>query len=134
VTATELELLDEDRRVIPSHSYRADHIIVEVSGRLVEIQVRTTLQNLWADLSERLADRFDPAIKYGGGPEELRLILEGTSKAVEGVEELERRAALSGPATPGERERLQEIKQELVRGFNEVIESATRDSAKEGRP
>lgn len=70
-----------DRRDNPSHSYRAVHVIVRVYDRLVEIQVRTTLQHMWAQLSELLADRIDPALKYGRGPEEfLRLLTESSSQ------------------------------------------------------
>src|SRR6266704_1936073 len=48
-----------DRRDTPSHGYRAVHVIVRHSGKLVEIQVRTALQHLWAELSEKLADLID---------------------------------------------------------------------------
>lgn len=71
-----------DRRESPSHGYRAVHVIAEVSGRLVEIQVRTSLQHLWAELSEKFSDVVDPAIKYGGGSETERKVLDGTSKLV----------------------------------------------------
>src|SRR5437763_11759165 len=46
----------DDRREKPSHGYRAVHVIVEISGKLIEIQVRTALQHLWAEVSEKLAD------------------------------------------------------------------------------
>jgi len=58
----------EDRRARPSHGYRAVHIIVTVDGRAIEVQLRTQLQDLWAQHCECLADRLDPALKYGGGP------------------------------------------------------------------
>jgi ppGpp synthetase/RelA/SpoT-type nucleotidyltranferase len=65
----------DDRRITPSHGYRAVHVIIPTAERLVEIQVRTREQHLWAELSEKLADVVDPAIKYGGGPEEIRTSL-----------------------------------------------------------
>ena len=39
-----------DRRERPSHGYRAVHVIARVADKAVEIQVRTELQNLWAQL------------------------------------------------------------------------------------
>jgi putative GTP pyrophosphokinase len=77
-----------DRRIKPSHGYRAIHIVVKVSGKLVEIQLRTKLQHLWAELSEKLSDR-DPKIKYGGGDVEFRTLLEGYSKLVSSMEQRE---------------------------------------------
>ena len=53
-----------DRRANPSHGYRAIHVIVRHEEKLVEIQVRTSLQHVWAELSEKMSDVFDPAIKY----------------------------------------------------------------------
>src|SRR2546423_9810586 len=35
-----------DRRTKPSHSYRAVHVVVNHDGKLIEIQVRTSLQHL----------------------------------------------------------------------------------------
>lgn len=46
-----------DRRERPSHGYRAVHLVVTLHGRTVEIQVRTTAQQLWAEMSERLSVR-----------------------------------------------------------------------------
>ena len=57
-----------DRRAVPSHGYRAVHVIVTVDHRLVEIQVRTTLQDLWAQVVERLADQWGRGIRYGDPP------------------------------------------------------------------
>lgn len=64
-----------DRRQRPSHGYRAVHVVVTVDGRLIEIQVRTVLQHLWAQVSERYADVVDPRIKYGGGSEQIVSLL-----------------------------------------------------------
>ncbi len=65
-----------DRREKSSHGYRAVHLVVQVLGLPVEIQVRTTLQQSWAELCEKAADKIDSEIKYGGGPGEWKEILE----------------------------------------------------------
>jgi putative GTP pyrophosphokinase len=71
-----------DRRKRPSHGYRAVHIVVEIEDKAVEVQVRSVLQHLWAELSEKFADLVDAAVKYGGGPAELRQFLDRLSKLV----------------------------------------------------
>lgn len=71
-----------DRRNDPSHGYRAVHVIVNCKSKLVEIQVRTALQHLWAELSEKFSDVVDPTIKYGGGDDVVRQILVRTSNLV----------------------------------------------------
>lgn len=79
-----------DRRARPSHHYRAVHIVVAVLRRPVEIQVRTALQHLWAELSEKLADEMnDPTIKYGGGSALVQKLLAGASQRVAEIELLE---------------------------------------------
>jgi ppGpp synthetase/RelA/SpoT-type nucleotidyltranferase len=78
-----------DRRANPSYGYRAVHIIVHILGKLVEIQVRSSLQHLWAELSEKLSDVFDTRIKYGGGADWVRKGLSTTSKGIRTHEELE---------------------------------------------
>jgi ppGpp synthetase/RelA/SpoT-type nucleotidyltranferase len=45
-----------DRRVKPSNGYRAVHVVVREVGLPVEVQVRTDLQHVWAESSEKLAD------------------------------------------------------------------------------
>ena len=78
-----------DRREKPSHGYRAVHMIVQFQGKSTEIQIRTALQHLWAELSEKLSDVIDPSVKYGGGNEAVTDILAKTSGWVVGVERRE---------------------------------------------
>ena len=78
-----------DRREKPSYGYRAVHIIAQVSGKLIEIQVRSSLQHLWAELSEKLSDAVDPTIKYGGGEVRIRQMLTQLSALVADFEEVE---------------------------------------------
>ncbi len=78
-----------DRRKQPSHGYRAVHVIVYCLGKTVEIQIRTSLQHLWAELSEKFSDVVDPAIKYGGGDKAIQDVLSKTSASVAVLELLE---------------------------------------------
>jgi ppGpp synthetase/RelA/SpoT-type nucleotidyltranferase len=71
-----------DRRQNPSHGYRAVHVIVLHENKSIEIQVRSVLQQMWAELSEKASDVMDPAIKYGGGPTEWNEILSKLSTGV----------------------------------------------------
>lgn len=91
----------DDLRVEPSHGYRAVHVIVKVAGFPVEIQVRTPLQNSWAQGTESLADSFDPEIKYGGGPEQLRHVLELVAARIAGVEDNETSLIALRASVPG---------------------------------
>jgi len=79
-----------DRRKQPSHGYRAVHVVVNWEGKLVEIQVRTSLQHLWAEVSEKMSDLVDASIKYGGGNVSTRQHLEQLSVSIAGIEELEK--------------------------------------------
>jgi len=64
-----------DRRAHSSHGYRAVHLVAELDGRKVEVQLRTELQHLWAEISEKIADTINPDIKYGiGNPEALEFL------------------------------------------------------------
>ncbi|HEY6232548.1 MAG TPA: hypothetical protein VIW64_14895 [Pyrinomonadaceae bacterium] len=80
-----------DRRERPSHGYRAVHLIIPYSGKLIEVQVRTSLQHLWAELSEKLSDIVDSAIKYGGGDEDAVRILSAMSDTIKAQEVKESR-------------------------------------------
>ncbi len=57
-----------DRRVVPSHGYRAVHVVPSVGGCRVEIQLRTMYQDAWAQITEVMADAFGRGIRYGEAP------------------------------------------------------------------
>jgi putative GTP pyrophosphokinase len=78
-----------DRRTKPSHGYRAVHLVTQISGMPVEIQIRTELQHAWAELSEKLADVVDSSIKYGGGPDPVKDMLGTISGHIATIEEME---------------------------------------------
>jgi ppGpp synthetase/RelA/SpoT-type nucleotidyltranferase len=78
----------DDRRERPSHGYRAVHIIIPYSGKLIEVQVRTLLQHRWAEVSEKFSD-VDPSIKYGVGDKDILLILADLSDRIMRQETIE---------------------------------------------
>jgi ppGpp synthetase/RelA/SpoT-type nucleotidyltranferase len=80
-----------DRRKQPSFGYRAVHIIAAAWNMPIEIQVRTELQHLWAQLSEKLSDVLDHTIKYGGGDSETQNRLSAISRLIAALEERESR-------------------------------------------
>jgi len=103
-----------DRRKQPSHGYRAIHVITTYESRVVEIQIRTSLQHIWAELSEKLSDIIDPGIKYGGGSEGIQDFLARSSSLIDAEESNERdlankRARLSLQDSPKYRDELQKI-------------------------
>ena len=78
-----------DRRLTPSHGYRAVHVIVRVGELHVEIQVRTVLQHSWAAATEALSDSFGRDLKYGGGPENIRTTIATASQVIKSLEYFE---------------------------------------------
>ena len=52
--------------------YRALHLINRHRGRLIEVQLRTTFQDAWANAVEANARVIAPGLKFGGGPEKVR--------------------------------------------------------------
>jgi putative GTP pyrophosphokinase len=58
------------RAVLPSQEPL--HLINRNHGRLIEIQLRTPLQDAWANSVEIDARRVAPGLKFGAGPRELR--------------------------------------------------------------
>ena len=52
--------------------YRALHLINRNRGRLIEVQLRTPLQDSWANVVEAFARTIAPGLKFGEGPPELR--------------------------------------------------------------
>ncbi len=75
----ELEVVRErDYQLEPRHGYRALHAVVRVREQPVEIQLRTELEDRWANFVDQLAQE-DLVIKYGGGPSQTRTLLRETS-------------------------------------------------------
>jgi putative GTP pyrophosphokinase len=79
----------DDKRELPTNGYRAVHLISRGHGRPVEIQVRTRLQHAWAELSEKIADRFGHDIKYGKGDQAAINFLEMLSSVTQRIEVVE---------------------------------------------
>lgn len=104
-----------DRTLEPSHGYRAVHVIVHAENKPVEIQVRTIMEHLWAEISEKLADLVDPELKYGGGPEEFRRTLMDLSEVVGDMEGPESEAFPSQEAWLAAREG-------HIKNFNNLLE------------
>jgi ppGpp synthetase/RelA/SpoT-type nucleotidyltranferase len=82
-----------DRRIRPSYGYRAVHVIIKAFNKVIEIQIRTELQHSWAELSEKLSDEIDMAIKYGGGNERIQKTLKIISGNIESYENLDKKIA-----------------------------------------
>ncbi len=80
---------ERDYQTTPHDGYRALHIVVRVQDRPVEVQVRTEMEDLWANASEALANRLDPEIKYGGGPADVRELLDSMSQVGEAADAAE---------------------------------------------
>lgn len=105
-----------DRRDRPSHGYRAVHIIVS-SNKRVEIQVRTLLQHLWAQLSEKLSDLIDPKIKYGDGPQNSRELLLNYAVIISHSEAIELRLdrePIDSLDLESTRQELQKLKERII--------------------
>jgi hypothetical protein len=120
----------KNRRAEPSYGYRAVHVIVELEQRLVEVQVRTALQDGWAQLIERFADWWGRGIRYGELPIDpdrdlgagltRRSLFELFMQQAERIDQLERIAAgiyllerhfEDNPPTPEEEQQLREAKE-----------------------
>jgi ppGpp synthetase/RelA/SpoT-type nucleotidyltranferase len=64
-----------DRREEPMYGYRAVHVVVYVGGLPVEIQVRTKVQDQWANAFEKFADVVGRGIRYGEEPDEWTILM-----------------------------------------------------------
>lgn len=73
-----------DRREKPSYGYRAVHVVVYEDGTPVEIQIRTKLQDTWAQITEKLGDAWGRGLRYGLGPEQpdLPVVFQGDEDVV----------------------------------------------------
>jgi hypothetical protein len=69
-----------DRIAQPTCGYRALHVIGAVNNKKVEIQIRTRLQHMWAQVQERMGDLWGRQVRYPGGAPN-----EGASAPIDGV-------------------------------------------------
>lgn len=117
-----------DRRDKPSHGYRAVHVIVNYGGQMIEIQVRTLLQHLWAELSEKYSDVVNPKIKYGRGDKAIQAFLTKASFTVGVAEAIETRLAnaqtsnLTDKETADIQEKLSSLRQAMFKRYGDTIE------------
>jgi ppGpp synthetase/RelA/SpoT-type nucleotidyltranferase len=102
-----------DRRARPSYGYRAVHVVAKSNGLPVEVQVRTDLQHVWAELSEKLADTFGITLKYGGGPVLIRKTLDDYSDL---IADFEQHLDIGG----GGNERVAKLKQNIRHAMIDV--------------
>lgn len=110
-----------DRREAPSHGYRAIHLVASLDGCAVEVQVRTSLQHLWAEFSEKLSDVVHPGIKYGRGDPTAVQLLADISATVAAFERLEgtERPTMEPP-----------ILSEYKRRLHDLLEQSTTHAAR----
>lgn len=77
-----------DLRIKPNHGYRAVHVLVKHQAQMVEIQVRSLFQDLWAQSSEAFS-KMDPLIKYGQGNVGIQRMLLSLSEKIWSYESYE---------------------------------------------
>jgi putative GTP pyrophosphokinase len=79
----------------PETGYRAVHLVMRHKERLVEIQIRTAIQNAWAELVEDLGHLTGTALKNGEGPpgilDQLRVLSDRLATIDQGQGYSERR-------------------------------------------
>ena len=66
--------------------YRAVHVVIPLEGMPVEVQIRTPLQQLWAQIVERVDQALGSDLKHGAGPAEWLEYLQTLSDLFERVE------------------------------------------------
>ena len=101
---------DSYRRILGERGFRF------IDGRLVEVQIRTELQHLWAVLSETWADALDQSIKYGGGPLEIQENLRLKSEIVALIEIGQRRLLAEMDKWPQQQITIGELHKRLTEG------------------
>jgi putative GTP pyrophosphokinase len=112
-----------DRRVKPSHGYRAVHVIVTANQKPIEVQIRTFLQHAWAELCEKFADVVDPAIKYGGGPSDARRTLDAVAMLIARIEAAELAFAGPGKSPDSDAQELRQLREEYERTLTGIIKA-----------
>lgn len=107
--------------------YRAVHLVVSIEAIPVEIQIRTELQNSWAQIVERLADRWGRGIRYGEDPENPEGIVRSGQSVYSRREFLTTLMTLSDLIwTVEQSRRALDSTQELLRGLDSIWDEILR--------
>lgn len=131
-----------DRRAKPVSGYRALHVVVERDGVPVEVQIRTELQALWADLYEAQADRWGRQIRYGGEPspnadgqtgERAEFLADLRALSLEGITEVEDAVNRDNQEDSWFAERREQIKRLERQRTKQALASATEIRARVAR-
>jgi putative GTP pyrophosphokinase len=116
-----------DRRIKPTHGYRAVHFIVIWETKPYEIQVRTRLQHAWAQTVERLSDNLYPDLKYGRNHGTIStLLIEKYSDLIKDMENVEMRVFIehAEAANQGRYARLSELRSRVLELLDELRTAA----------
>jgi ppGpp synthetase/RelA/SpoT-type nucleotidyltranferase len=79
-------IANDTRDTADSLGYRGLHVVVLIAGRYAEIQIRTALQGLWAQVVEKLDEAAGSDLKHGSGSEEALKWLKEFSERLGRVE------------------------------------------------
>ncbi|HEY5294818.1 MAG TPA: RelA/SpoT domain-containing protein [Gaiellaceae bacterium] len=83
--------ITKDTRAAPDAlGYRGLHVVIEIDGRYAEIQIRTRLQGLWAQVVEKADERIGSDLKHGVGDPETLNWLRAFSDRLQRVEQGEK--------------------------------------------
>lgn len=87
IDAGQVEWVSDYRERAVKYGYRALHVVLQpIAGKLVELQIRTQVQNEWANTSEFLAHRFGLPVKSGRGPKFVHEALQELSRVGRAVD------------------------------------------------
>lgn len=126
-----------DRRETPSHGYRAVHIIVFPDGVPVEIQLRTKLQDSWAQITEKLGDAWGRGLRYGLGPDDpdtplaqgetvtrrdIMGVVAELGDAISNLEAVEYRLAKAAAPLVEAKDKAQDLMGGLLRAVSDALE------------